>query len=250
MNQAVEAIGEERAKNSVVWASIGFIPITIFIVEDQMLTRVSTTDGGRPTRSYIPINYGTVLNLVAFVTTDKDWPDYSRSMLPATREEAIKDFKGFGPNVMKLLEMVEPSLDIWGVFHLENELKAYNQDKIVVVGDAGHDTSPHHGAGAGFCIEDAAIIATILSDPVVTGEPRTIEAAFASYSAKRKLRTQWLVNHSRRQGDLYEWNVKDIGNDFSSIEQEITAANFYIEAMDVGELCDKVTKTLHDKLVK
>jgi salicylate hydroxylase len=195
-----------------------------------------------------PINHGAVLNLVAFVTTDKDWPDYSRSTLPATREEAIKDYEGFGPNVMKLLEIVEPSLDIWGIFNLENELKAYNKDKIIVMGDAGHATSPHHGSGAGFCIEDAAIMATILSDPAVTGAPGTIEAAFAAYNAERKSRTQWLVNHSRRQGDLYEWNLKDIGNDFSRIEQEITAANYYIETMDVHELCEKATRKLHEKL--
>jgi salicylate hydroxylase len=179
-----------------------------------------------------PVNHGETLNLVAFATTPNDWPDYSKSTLPAKREEAIRDFQGFGPNVMKLLNLVKPDLDIWGIFDLGgNPLKAFNKGKICVVGDAAHATSPHHGSGAGFCIEDAAVLATILADPAVTGAKGTIEAAFETFNAERRTRTQWLVQHSRRQGDLYEWNIKDVGTDFDLIEQEINAANFYIEAM-------------------
>jgi salicylate hydroxylase len=149
---------------------------------------------------------------------------------------------------MKLLELVNADLDIWGIFNLENELKAYNKRKLVVMGDAGHATSPHHGSGAGFCIEDSAVMATVLSDPAVTGAQGTIEAAFEVYSSERKSRTQWLVNHSRRLGDLYEWNIPEIGRDFGKIEQEIIASNFYIEAMDVHELCQKAVRRLHEKL--
>jgi len=91
-------------------------------------------------------------------------------------------------------------------------------------------------------------MATILADPAVTGEKDTIEKAFETYSAERKTRTQWLVNHSKRQGDLIEWSLPDVGRDFAKIEQEITASNFYIEKMDVHELCANAIKTLHEKL--
>lgn len=225
MKDAVAAIGEERAKNAVMWMGTGRHVLTF------------------------PVNHGEILNLVAFVTTPNDWPDYSKSTLPAKREEAIRDFQGFGPIVMKLLELIKPDLDIWGIFDLgKNPLKTFSKGKICVVGDAAHATSPHHGSGAGFCIEDAAVFATILADPVVTGAPGTIEAAFETYAAERRQRTQWLVQHSRRQGDLYEWNIKDVGNDFDLIAQEITAANFYIEAMNVHELCNNALKALHERL--
>jgi salicylate hydroxylase len=226
MDKAVEVIGEERAKNAVMWMGTGRHILTF------------------------PINHGATLNLVAFCTTDKDWPDYTKSTLPAKREEAIHDFQGFGPNIMSLLELIQPDLDIWGIFDLENPLSTFHTSKICVVGDAAHATSPHHGSGAGFCIEDAAVVATILSDPGVTGAPGTIEAAFDTYTQERKLRTQWLVMHSKRQGDLIEWNQPDVGKDFAKIEQEITASNFYIEAMDVKELCWKAKENLHKKLTK
>lgn len=174
-----------------------------------------------------PVNHGEILNVVAFVTNDKDWPDHSKSTLPAHREEAIKDFEGFGPNVMKLLHLLKSDLDVWGIFDLgAHPLASYTKGKICVVGDAAHATTPHHGSGAGFCIEDAAVFASILADPKVTKD--TIAQAFEIYGVERRQRTQWLVQHSRRQGDLYEWSH---GKDFDMISQEITAANFYIEAM-------------------
>jgi len=54
--------------------------------------------------------------------------------------------------------------------------------------------------------------------------------------------------HSKRQGDLYEYKIPDVGDDLIKIEQEITASNFYIEAMDVHALCSKATETLHKRL--
>jgi hypothetical protein len=47
---------------------------------------------------------------------------------------------------------------------------------------------------------------------------------------------------------LYEWKIEDVGKDFDLIEQEITAANFYIEAMDVHKLCDEALEDLYNRL--
>lgn len=149
---------------------------------------------------------------------------------------------------MKLLDLVQPDLDIWGIFDLEHPLDTYCKGKICVVGDAAHATSPHHGSGAGFCIEDAAVMASILEDPLVSGAPGTIEKAFQTYSKERKVRTQWLVEHSKRQGDLYEGNIPEVGRDFGKMEREIVASNFYIEKMDVSELCERAKAELKLRL--
>lgn len=149
---------------------------------------------------------------------------------------------------MKLLELVQPDLDIWGIFDLEHPLDTFSKGKICVVGDAAHATSPHHGSGAGFCIEDAAVLASILEDPTVDGAPGTIEAAFQTYSSERKVRTQWLVEHSKRQGELYEGNIPEVRRDFGKMEREIVASNFYIEGMNVNELCEKAKINLKKRL--
>jgi salicylate hydroxylase len=56
------------------------------------------------------------LNLVAFVTdSNETWPSKdARSLtLPATRENAIRDFErgGFGPAVQKLLRLTKDKMD-------------------------------------------------------------------------------------------------------------------------------------------
>lgn len=58
-----------------------------------------------------PVSHGKILNLVAFRTNPDDWPDYNKLVRPATREQALKDFKDFGPSVIALLNLCPPNLD-------------------------------------------------------------------------------------------------------------------------------------------
>ena len=98
----------------------------------------------------------------------------------------------------------------------------YNKGRVVLLGDAGHATTPHHGAGAGMCIEDAAVMAELLADERIgQNGGKGIEAAFAAYSEQRLERTQDLVQSSRRSGNLYEWRAEGVGRDFKKIEEEV-----------------------------
>lgn len=61
------------------------------------------------------------LNLVAFVTdSNKTWPskDAKSLTLPATREDAIRDFErgGFGQAVQKLLRLTKENMDKVSLF--------------------------------------------------------------------------------------------------------------------------------------
>lgn len=116
---------------------------------------------------------------------------------------------------------MDDSLDCWAIFDLgEHPVPYYNKGKVVLLGDAGHATSPHHGAGAGMCIEDCAVMAELLMDPTLAGSGSAgFAPAFKAFSEQRLERTQWLVQSSRRSGDLYEWRT-EFGRDFKKIEQE------------------------------
>lgn len=59
-----------------------------------------------------PVDHGNTLNMVAFKTNSEPWPDPQRLTRRATREDALKDYEGFGPNVMKLLNLTKPDLDV------------------------------------------------------------------------------------------------------------------------------------------
>lgn len=59
-----------------------------------------------------PVNRGQTLNVVAFHTTSNDWPDASKLTAPATRQDALRDFAGFGDTITSLLKLSKEDLDI------------------------------------------------------------------------------------------------------------------------------------------
>ncbi|KAI1263784.1 salicylate 1-monooxygenase sala [Xylariaceae sp. FL1019] len=186
MERAVSSIGEERAKNACMWLNDSRHILTF------------------------PINKGKTWNLVAMVRDEGEWPDERHLTLPAKKEDAFKDFANMSPYVRKQLELVDDKVDRWALFDTaKNPLPTFNKDRIVVAGDAAHATTPHHGAGAGFGIEDSAILSHLLLDPRVKS-PADLAHVFAAFDASRRERDQWLVTDSRATGDQYQWNSPDI----------------------------------------
>lgn len=118
-----------------------------------------------------------------------------------------------------------------------------NKGRILISGDAAHATSPHKGSGAGFAIEDSAVLAELLTDDRVQGA-LDLEAAFAAFNEVRKDRGQWLVKASRRAGDLYEWRADGVGKDFKKIEDEINQSNAVVAEGNVREMCNDAVAVL------
>ncbi|OQN95130.1 hypothetical protein B0A48_18794 [Cryoendolithus antarcticus] len=175
----------------------------------------------------------------------------------APQKEMVQDFADFGPVVTQLLRLTKPNLDIVFesrgsseqsaaecyrilqrvVYDLgDHAVPTFYKDRICIVGDAAHATSPDHGAGAGLCIEDSAALAELLADDGVKAV-RDLEAVFAIFNAQRRERGQWLVNSSRRVGDCYEWRAQRIGRDFGKIEAEINERNGVIANVDLRQMC-------------
>lgn len=115
---------------------------------------------------------------------------------------------------------------------------------VCLSGDAAHATSPHHGAGAGFCIEDSAVLAALLSDDRVKNR-QDIRQAFAAFDAVRRERVTWLVQSSCHIGNAYEWLAPDLGDNFEAIERDINQRNAIIADVDVQGMCDQAVVELH-----
>ncbi|KAK5306179.1 hypothetical protein LTR99_001869 [Exophiala xenobiotica] len=212
MDKAIEAVGEELAQNSCMHMG----------PDGHVLT--------------FPVNHGQTLNIVAFRTSPEEWPDFNKLTRPAKREDALRDFTGYGSKVINLLKLTKPDLDVWAIFDLgEHPVSTMYKGRICISGDAAHATSPHHGAGAGLCIEDSAVLAELLADQHVQ-EPQHLEAVFATFDAERRERGNWLVQASRHIGDCYEWRAKGVGRDFAKIEAEINRQNGIIGEVDVAKI--------------
>ena len=74
---------------------------------------------------------------------------------------------------------------------------------------------PHQGAGAGQGLEDALILATLLSNPALTKD--TIGLVSGVYETLRLVRASKTQDTSRESGDIYELrsytytNFEDVG---------------------------------------
>ena len=135
----------------------------------------------------------------------------------------------------------------WGIFGLgDDPVSTFVKGRICIVGDAAHASSPHHGAGAALCIEDAAVLASLLAhEKVYAGTG--IKAALAAFDKSRRERAQWVVQKSRRGGDLYELQT-EIGNDFEKIALELKETLAVIWEFSIDDAIEGALVDLKDRL--
>ncbi|KAI8308536.1 FAD-dependent monooxygenase azaH [Colletotrichum sp. SAR11_240] len=153
-----------------------------------------------------------------------------RGLIPMDEAlEVIGKERAMGSNLWRM-----KSVDRWGLFDLgDHPVPTFSRGRICLIGDAAHASTPHQGAGAGLCIEDAATLASLLADDRVEGRD-DISAAFAAYDQCRRDRGHRLVEGSRRIGELYEGQT-EVGKDFKAIENEVRTKAKDIWEFDINE---------------
>ncbi|MFF4383337.1 FAD-dependent monooxygenase [Kitasatospora sp. NPDC001547] len=113
------------------------------------------------------------------------------------RAELLRRYGDWCAPVPQLLALAEPERvlrhDVWD---LADPLPAHHHGRVALLGDAAHAMCPFLGQGACQAIEDALVLASMLTpgaDPA---------AALPDYTAARLPRTTAVVAGSRRIGDL------------------------------------------------
>jgi salicylate hydroxylase len=109
----------------------------------------------------------------------------------------------------------------WSLQHHLNT-PTYFKNLICLLGDAAHASTPHQGAGAGQCLEDALILSHLLSlvsrsqshpdDSAVN-----INLAFEAYDYVRRPRAQKVVKTSDDAGKMYCFADPECGSDVKKI---------------------------------
>jgi salicylate hydroxylase len=79
----------------------------------------------------------------------------------------------------------------WSLFGVRPLLRWY-RGRVVVLGDAAHGMLPHHGQGANTSIEDAFVLAALLTD----AETDDLEPVLARYQGMRRARTRKIQRSS------------------------------------------------------
>jgi salicylate hydroxylase len=191
--EAKRALGTEIAMNSQLYCGYGGYIVTY------------------------PVEHGEFINMVAMPhdrsytsTWNQDWT------VPTSGEEVREKLKDwYSPLIDLIADYHLPSK--WALFTLQHNAP-YFKNRICLLGDSAHATTPHMGAGAGMAMEDAYILSHLI---VAAGSSENIKAAFKAYDAVRRPRSQECIRRSMDAALAYDFMAEGVGDDMRKIEETI-----------------------------
>ncbi|MFN4023652.1 MAG: FAD-dependent monooxygenase [Hyphomonas sp.] len=136
---------------------------------------------------------GSLANFVGVVES-ADPGDESWTAVGA-REQALKDFKGWNPVILRIIDEA-PLLLRWALYD-RPPLATWHDGRVVLLGDACHPMLPFLAQGAVMAIEDAFILAREVS----RGE--ALSSSLAAYEAQRKPRASRVQTVARQNASLF-----------------------------------------------
>ncbi|WP_373524451.1 FAD-dependent monooxygenase [Aquiflexum sp.] len=110
--------------------------------------------------------------------------------------DLLANFKDYHDPIPQILEHTEEYQLIWNDIIDLSPIGQFAFDRIVLVGDAAHATTPNLGQGACQAIEDAYVLADEMS------KKEEYSQAFRAFEKRRIDRTDFIVNTSWKMGSL------------------------------------------------
>ncbi|KAI1451797.1 FAD/NAD(P)-binding domain-containing protein [Annulohypoxylon moriforme] len=192
-----------------------------------------------------PVAQGQFMNVLLVISDPNPWKtEDGKHTTSGSKGEVLRAYEGWHAKVRAIAEMFPDELQKWAIFDMyEHPAPYYYRDSVAIAGDAAHAAGPHLGSGAGFGIEDALVLATVLE--AVNGklniqdQKEKVElchTALAAYNSIRYARTQWLVGATREACALFHWQDEKVGSDFGKFLPEITKRFHKIWNNDIDEM--------------
>lgn len=205
-----------------------------------------------------PVANNRFLNVLFVISDPNPWhTEDGRHIAPGTKADAIRAYADWHPHVRDLVDLLPDELQKWAIFDLfEHPLQRYYHGSVAVAGDAAHAAGPHLGSGAGFGIEDALVLASILesADTKLKSTNRNAKvelcrAALIAYNSVRYDRTQWLIGATREACALFHWQDEAVGSDFDKFLPEISKRFHTIWDNDIHKMVQGAIKEFEEVLV-
>ena len=146
-----------------------------------------------------PISGGRQINVVAVVPGTWNRPGWNSEGAAAELKNAFAAPCWTGP-VRMMLSAVD-SWRKWALFGVP-EGGEWADGAVALLGDAAHAMLPFAAQGAGMAIEDAAVLAKVLSE-ATQGGPAAVGAALKTYTKLRRARVTRVQRTARSQGRIY-----------------------------------------------
>uniref|UniRef100_UPI000B8722FF FAD-dependent oxidoreductase n=1 Tax=Actinokineospora iranica TaxID=1271860 RepID=UPI000B8722FF len=110
----------------------------------------------------------------------------------AWRARLIDLFADDGDLPRRLIEATPVIMPPWNTYDFPR-VPTWHRDRMVIIGDAAHATSPAAGQGASMALEDAVVLARCLRD-------LPTDRALRAYESLRRERVERVVRHGKRSG--------------------------------------------------
>jgi len=145
-----------------------------------------------------PISGARRINVVAIVPGTWNRPGWSA---PGDTNEIKAAFSSRWPATARMLIGAVDEWRRWALFTVP-EINDWSEGAVALLGDAAHAMLPFAAQGAGMAIEDAAVLAKVLSESA--GENTAgIPAALKRYGRLRRARVQRVQRAARQSGRIY-----------------------------------------------
>lgn len=129
----------------------------------------------------------------------KNAPAHCEAMRLYTKRDLKLNFKDYHSKVRETIEATEEKSIFWNDIIDLKPISQYAFDKVVLMGDAAHATTPNMGQGACMAIEDSAALSYSLHNTLAVDE------AFRHFEQHRVKRAKGIVTQSWTLGKIAQW---------------------------------------------
>lgn len=142
-----------------------------------------------------PVRHGSLVNYVAIARqpdfTSESWKE------KADVAEVLAEFSDWSDDVKKLISATPTEQCMRWALYTRAPLNSFINERVCLLGDAAHPTSPFYGMGAAMAIEDACILGRCFK------AAENWQSAFARYQKARLERCHIMQRISLARADAY-----------------------------------------------
>jgi 2-polyprenyl-6-methoxyphenol hydroxylase-like FAD-dependent oxidoreductase len=158
---------------------------SVAAVRPAGVTHLMTFMGAGCVVGLVPVGDGQTYCFAAVET------DAGQEPVPGRLERIRRQFRDFAEPVRTYLDALRCDDELHATRIEWVELDRWHAGRVLLVGDAAHAAPPHMGEGGCLAMEDALVLAD-----VVSGHP-DLDAALETYTARRRPRVDWVHQQSR-----------------------------------------------------
>lgn len=188
-----------------------------------------------------PIDGGRNVNVGFWRRYEPEWTSDSW-ILPGRKHEMLEYFQPWGPIAHKIMDRMEPDTAFWATFDHSNRPESYFRGRVCLIGDSAHAAAPHQGQGASQAMEDACVMAEVLSSIQAHSETeldKQIHAAFVGYETVRKPRFEKVMQSSNEAFALWSdfWDQDISDHDIEDWRERADARFKWVWQADIAGQC-------------